>query len=153
MGVGLVEQILGLLLEGLDRVGAGGPPPRRFGLPRKLDKCLGELAGVTALQAGHFLPVSRVLGGRKGTACRAVTPASSPRHLSNLRGKPNLRGGGPPAPTRSRPSRRRPRICSTRPTPIAHYRRRSRTTTPSKRLRLAPSNARGLTSARSWRRV
>ena len=49
MSVRLREQGPGLLLEGVDGVGAGGPAQRRLGLARELDERLGELGGVTSL--------------------------------------------------------------------------------------------------------
>ena len=66
VGVGLGEQVPGLLLEGRDGVGAGGPAQRRFGLARQLHQRLGELGGVAALQTTHPLPCGHGLPGLLG---------------------------------------------------------------------------------------
>src|SRR5260370_34858312 len=77
-------------LEGRDRVGAGGPPPRRLGLPPKLDKRLGELSGVTALQAVHFLTASNGLTGLCGESVdRNLGP--HPRMCCKYNGDHNTR--------------------------------------------------------------
>src|SRR5947209_7519930 len=56
VGVGLGEQVFGLLFDGLDSIGTGGPAQRRLVLTRKLDERPGELGRVTTLQAVHALP-------------------------------------------------------------------------------------------------
>ena len=66
MGVGLGEQGLGLLFDGLDGVGAGGPAKRGLVLASELDQRLGELDGVAALQPVHALPGGDRLPGLLG---------------------------------------------------------------------------------------
>jgi hypothetical protein len=56
MGAGLGEQLVGLLRESLDSVGAGRPTLRRRGFAGKLDQSFRELGRITALLAVHLLP-------------------------------------------------------------------------------------------------
>src|SRR3954470_24897421 len=63
VGVGLGKQVFGLLFDGLDGVGTGGPAQRRLVLARKLNERLGELGRVTALQAVHSFPSCDGLSG------------------------------------------------------------------------------------------
>jgi len=48
VGAGLGEEVLGLLLDSGDRVGAGHEAQRQLALARELDQRVGELGGVTA---------------------------------------------------------------------------------------------------------
>jgi hypothetical protein len=45
VGVDLGQEVLGLLLDGLDGVGAGDPAQRRLVPARELDQGVGELGG------------------------------------------------------------------------------------------------------------
>src|SRR5215218_2285949 len=56
VGVGLGEQLLGLLLEHPDGVDAGRPAQRRLGGAGELDQRSGELGRVAALEAVHAVP-------------------------------------------------------------------------------------------------
>src|SRR3954451_19221595 len=56
VGVGLGEQLVSLLLEDPDGVGAGGPAPRRLVGVGELDQRPGELGGVATLEAVHAVP-------------------------------------------------------------------------------------------------
>src|SRR5689334_13937666 len=66
VGVGLGEQLVGLLLEGGDGVGAGRPAQRRLVGVGKPDQRAGELGGVAALLAAHGLPGGDGLPGALG---------------------------------------------------------------------------------------
>src|SRR4051812_4715373 len=74
-----------------------------------------------------------IAGWKKMNGLQGGDPAKLATALIQLASQAEPPRRWPPAPTRSRHSRRRPRSCSTRPTPTARYRRRSRTTTPSER--------------------
>src|SRR5687768_6566694 len=63
VGVGLLKKQLGPVLEGVNRVGAGGETQRRLVLGGEVDQRVGELGGVTALLAVHALPGSDGLLG------------------------------------------------------------------------------------------
>src|SRR5438093_10013933 len=66
VGIDLREQVVGLLLDGLDRVRAGNPAQRRLLLADDGDKSLRELHGIAALLAAHRLPGGPGLGGALG---------------------------------------------------------------------------------------
>src|SRR3954453_13513402 len=66
VGINLREQLVGLLLDGLDRVGASNPAQRWPFLVDDRDPSLGELRGITALLAAHRLPGGAGLGGPLG---------------------------------------------------------------------------------------
>src|SRR5512132_2990021 len=51
VGVGLGQEVFGLLLDSGDGVGAGHPAQRRLVLACELDQGVGELGGVTSLLA------------------------------------------------------------------------------------------------------
>src|SRR3954447_3635244 len=55
VGIGFGEEGVGLCLEELDGVGAGGEPGRRLLERGELDERVGELGGVAALLAVHAL--------------------------------------------------------------------------------------------------
>ena len=64
VGVGLLEEQLGPVLEGGDRVGAGGEAQRRLVLGGEVDQRVGELGGIAALLAVHALPGATVCSVR-----------------------------------------------------------------------------------------
>src|SRR5215212_3462745 len=66
VGVGLGQQVVGLLLDGGDRVGAGREAQRRLLLTREPDQRLGELGGVASLLAVHAVPDGYGLLGALG---------------------------------------------------------------------------------------
>src|SRR6266545_908835 len=66
VGIDLREQVVGLLLDGLDRVRARNPAQRRLLLVDDGHKSLRELRGVAALLAAHCLPGGPRLGGALG---------------------------------------------------------------------------------------
>src|SRR5881398_2616287 len=66
VGIDLREQVVGLLLNGLDRFRARNPAQRRLLLVDDGHKSLRELRGVAALLAAHCLPGGPRLGGALG---------------------------------------------------------------------------------------
>ena len=66
VGIDLREQLLGLLLDGCDGVGAGNPAQRRLLLVDDGDQGLRELGGIVGLLAAHRLPGGPGLGGALG---------------------------------------------------------------------------------------
>src|SRR5438105_4970548 len=66
VGVDLIEQLVGLPLDGLDRVGARNPAQRRLLLVDEGDQSLREFRGVAALLATHRLPGGPSLRGPFG---------------------------------------------------------------------------------------
>ncbi len=66
MGVGLDEEGPGLLLDGLNCIGAGHKAQRRLVLIGKMDQGIGELCGVASLLAVHCPSTQHGLLGALG---------------------------------------------------------------------------------------